>query len=114
MSFGGRTDEQVAIQIVNEALDAGINFIDTADVYARGVSEEMVGKALAQNGRRDEVVLATKAVAPMGDGPNDRGATRYHLTRAVDASLRRLRTDRIDLFYLHVVDITTPIDEIHS
>jgi len=111
MNFGSSTEEVAAIEVVNEAIDAGINFIDTADVYACGVSEEMVGKALAQNGKRDEVVLATKAVAPMGDGPNDHGASRYHLTRAVDASLQRLQTDRIDLFYLHIVDITTPIEE---
>jgi len=112
MNFGGRTDEAAGIEIVNEALDAGLNFIDTADVYARGVSEEFVGKALAQNGRRDDVVLATKGVAHMGEGPNDWGASRYHLSRAVEASLRRLQTDRIDLYYLHIVDITTPIDEI--
>ncbi len=112
MSFGGRTDEPTAIQMVNEALDLGINFIDTADVYGRGVSEEYIGKALAQSGRRDETFLATKAVGRMGDGPNDRGASCYHLVRAVEASLRRLQTDRIDLFYLHFVDITTPIDEI--
>ena len=112
MNFGGRTDEKTAIGIVHEALDAGINFIDAADVYAKGVSEEIVGKAIAQSGRRDEVVLATKAVARMGDGPNDRGASRYHLTRACEASLRRLKTDRIDLFYLHVVDMTTPVEEI--
>ncbi|MCD6336088.1 MAG: aldo/keto reductase [Candidatus Latescibacteria bacterium] len=112
MNFGGRTDEKTAIGIVHEALDAGINFIDAADVYAKGVSEEIVGKAIAQSGRRDEVVLATKAVARMGDGPNDWGASRYHLTRACEASLRRLKTDRIDLFYLHVVDMTTPVEEI--
>lgn len=112
MNFGSRTDEAAAIEIVNAALDGGFNFIDTADVYGGGASEEMVGKALALNGRRDQVVLATKAVAPMGEGPNDRGANRYHLSRAVEASLRRLQTDRIDLFYLHIVDLTTPIEEI--
>ncbi|MCD6361325.1 MAG: aldo/keto reductase, partial [Armatimonadetes bacterium] len=112
MNFGGRTDEQTSARIIDQALDAGINFIDTADVYGRGVSEEIVGRALAANGRRDDVVLATKAVANMGDGPNDHGASRYHLTRAVEASLRRLQTDRIDLFYLHIVDLTTPMDEI--
>lgn len=112
MNFGGRTDEAEAKRIVNEALEAGVNFIDTADVYARGVSEEMTGRALAQSGRRDEAVLATKGVARMGDGPNDHGASRFHLTRAVEASLRRLQTDRIDLYYLHITDITTPIDEI--
>ncbi len=112
MNFGGVTDEPTAAQIVDEAIDAGINFIDTADVYGRGASEEIVGRALEANGRRDDIVLATKAVASMGEGPNDRGASRFHLARAVDASLSRLRTDRIDLFYLHVVDITTPMDEI--
>ncbi len=112
MNFGSVTDEPTAIQIVNEALDAGINFIDAADVYQKGVSEQYVGKALAQNGRRDEIVLATKAVAHMGQGPNDHGASRYHLSRAIEASLKRLRTDRIDLFYLHIVDTTTPMEEV--
>ncbi|NLJ35167.1 MAG: aldo/keto reductase [candidate division WS1 bacterium] len=112
MNFVGSTDLPEAKRIIDEALDAGINFVDTADVYARGGSEEYVGTALKENGRRDEVVLATKAVARMGDGPNDHGASRYHLTRAVEDSLRRLQTDRIDLFYLHITDITTPLDEI--
>ena len=112
MNFGGVTDEPTAAQIIDEAIDAGINFIDTADVYGRGASEQIVGNALKANGKRDDIVLATKAVASMGDGQNDRGASRFHLSRAVDASLKRLQTDRIDLFYLHVVDITTPLDEI--
>ncbi len=112
MNFGGPTDEQTAKQIVNEALDGGINFIDTADVYEHGAAEEIVGRALMENARRDEVVLATKAVGRMGSGPNDYGANRYHLSRAVEANLRRLQTDRIDLFYLHVVDTTTPMEEI--
>ncbi|MFO7946625.1 MAG: aldo/keto reductase [Armatimonadota bacterium] len=104
--------EETWTQIVGEALDAGINFIDTANVYTRGVSESVLGNILEANGRRDDVVLATKAVAAMGEGPNDHGASRYHLTRSVEDSLRRLKTDRIDLFYLHIVDITTPLDEI--
>ncbi len=112
MNFGDATEQASASRIVDEAIDAGINFIDTADVYAHGISEKMVGKALQKNGKRDSVVLATKAVANVGDGPNDRGASRFHLVRAVDSSLQRLQTDRIDLFYLHVVDITTPMDEI--
>ncbi|HID10926.1 MAG TPA: aldo/keto reductase [Candidatus Latescibacteria bacterium] len=112
MNFGWRTDEKTSIRIVHKALDAGINFVDTADVYGRGTSEEIVGKALAEGGRRDQVVLATKAVARMGEGPNDWGASRYHLVRACEASLRRLRTDRIDLYYLHIVDLTTPMHEI--
>jgi aryl-alcohol dehydrogenase-like predicted oxidoreductase len=112
MNFGGGTDEAEARRIVDEALAAGINFVDTADVYARGVSEEFTGKALVANGHRDDVVLATKGVATMGDGTNDRGASRYHLTRAVENSLRRLQTDRIDLYYLHITDIDTPVAEI--
>ncbi len=106
------TDEETFIAIVNEAIDLGINFIDTADCYGAGESEKRLGKALAENGKRDDIVLATKAVATMGPGPNDHGASRYHLTRAVEASLKRLQTDRIDLFYLHIVDITTPLDEV--
>jgi len=112
MSFGGWSDEQTSIDVVHAAVDLGINFIDSADCYGAGVSEEILGKALKQNGRRDDIFLATKAVANMGDGPNDHGASRYHLSRAVEASLKRLATDRIDLFYLHIVDITTPLDEI--
>jgi aryl-alcohol dehydrogenase (NADP+) len=112
MGFGAGADEETSIKIVRHALDAGINFIDTADVYGRGVSEEIVGKAISSTGARDRIVLATKAVASMGDGPNDSGASRYHLTHACEESLRRLRTDRIDLYYLHVVDLTTPLDEI--
>lgn len=112
MNFGSVTDEPTGKQIIGEAIDAGINFIDTADVYQTGTSEEMVGRALQENGHRDDIVLATKAVATMGQGQNDRGASSFHLSRAIDASLRRLQTDRIDLFYLHIVDITTPMDEI--
>jgi len=109
MNFGSRTDEKDSIRIIHEALDAGINFIDTADVYSHGASEEIVGKALA--GRRDSVVLATKVHGRMGEGPNDAGNSRYHIVRAVEASLRRLRTDRIDLYQLHRPDPATPIDE---
>ncbi len=112
MNFGWVVDEAAAIRIVNEAIDCGINFIDTADCYQNGVSEEYVGKALAENGRQDELMLATKAVAGMGPGPNDHGASRYHLTRAVESSLRRLQVECIDLFYMHIVDTTTPMDEV--
>jgi len=112
MNFAGRTDQDEASRIVDVAIDSGINFIDTADVYARGESEVYTGNALVANGHRDDVVLATKSVANMGDGPNDHGASRYHLVRAVEHSLQRLQTDRIDLYYLHITDITTPMDEI--
>lgn len=113
MNFGSQVDEKTSIKIIQEAIDSGINFIDTADVYGpRGISEEIVGKAITQSGCRNKIVLATKVVASMGDGPNDYGASRYHLIRACEESLRRLRTDYIDLYYLHLVDLTTPMDEI--
>jgi aryl-alcohol dehydrogenase-like predicted oxidoreductase len=99
MMFGGKTDRQEAIEIVHQAIDAGINFVDTADVYNGGRSEEIVGEAL--QGLRDTVVLASKAGMKMGEGPNDAGLSRYHIVRAAEASLKRLRTDRIDLYYVH-------------
>ena len=112
MTFGntdGGTDEPESKRIVDTFLDAGHNFIDTADVYNAGISEEIVGRAIA--GRRDGVVLATKGYNHMGDGPNDRGSSRVHLTRALEASLRRLGTDYIDLYQLHNWDHDTPIEE---
>lgn len=111
MMFGamGNTDHEDAARIVNSALDAGINFVDTADVYSAGESEVIVGKALA--GRRDEVVLATKFGLPMGAGPDSGGASRRWIVREVEASLRRLGTDRIDLYQLHRFDWATALDE---
>ncbi len=97
----GNTDHGDSIAIIHRALDAGINFVDTADVYSAGESEEIVGTALA-GGRRDDAVLATKAHAPMGRDRNMRGNPRRWLVREVDNSLRRLQTDRIDLFQIHV------------
>lgn len=102
MSFGGDADEATAAAIWRAARDAGVNLIDTADVYNAGRSEEIVGRLMA--GDRDQLVLATKGYFPMGAGPNDRGASRYHLVRAVEASLRRLHTDRIDVYYVHRFD----------
>src|SRR5213076_3344164 len=101
MMFGawGNTDHDDSIRIIHRALDAGINFVDTADVYSRGESEEIVGKALA--GRRDQVVLATKFHGRMGDGPNRYGNSRLWIMREVEASLRRLQTDHIDLYQVH-------------
>lgn len=99
MMFGGKTPEDEAIRIVHRALDAGVNFIDTANVYNGGLSEEIVGKAL--QGRRDQVVLASKVGMAMGEGPNQSGASRFHIVRSVEASLKRLRTDRLDLYYTH-------------
>lgn len=109
MMFGGQTDEAESIRIMHKALDQGINFFDTADMYARGQSEVLVGKALA--GRRDKVVLATKGRQPMADGPNQSGASRLHLMRALDASLKRLAVDYVDLYYVHTPDYETPIEE---
>ena len=111
MMFGawGNPDHDESIRIIHRALDAGINFVDTADVYSRGESEEIVGKAL--EGRRDSVVVATKAHGSMGDDPNMSGNSRRWLVREVEASLRRLRTDYIDLYQIHRPDPTTDIDE---
>src|ERR1700750_1410640 len=101
MMFGawGETDHDVCVRIIHRALDAGINFIDTADVYSRGESEEIVGKALA--GRRNNVVLATKVHARRGDDPNQFGNTRRWIMQEVENSLRRLGTDWIDLYQIH-------------
>src|SRR5689334_13509234 len=112
MMFGawGNSDHEESIKIIHTALDAGINFIDTADVYGAGESEEIVGKTLA-GGRRDDVVLATKFHNPMGDDPNRRGNSRRWIMRAVDDSLRRLGTDWIDLYQVHRPDPTTDIEE---
>lgn len=110
--FGGglvACDEDEAVRIVGAFLDAGNNVIDTADNYNAGQSEEVVGKAV--RGRRDEVVIATKAGMPHGAAPNGRGLSRGHLTRALDASLRRLGTDYVDLYQCHLPDGSTPIEE---
>src|SRR4051794_3357935 len=111
MMFGGwgNPDHDDSIRIIHRALDAGINFIDTADVYSRGESEEIVGKAL--EGRRDQVVLATKAHGVMGDDPNEQGNSRRWIVQECDASLRRLRTDWIDLYQIHRWDYGTDHDE---
>jgi aryl-alcohol dehydrogenase-like predicted oxidoreductase len=107
--FGGKVDQKRVNAIIAEAIDLGINFIDTADVYQKGKSEKALGKAL--KGKRDQVVLATKACLATGDGPNARGTSRYYLNRAVEASLDRLKTDHIDLYQMHRFDETTPMEE---
>src|SRR5664279_4834658 len=117
MTFGGRGDfAKVGATGVDDArrqvdlcLDAGVNLIDTADVYSGGLSAGIVGEVLA--GRRDDVLVATKVRVPMGDGPNDAGLSRHHLIRACEASLRRLRTDYIDLYQVHQWDGCTPVEE---
>jgi aryl-alcohol dehydrogenase-like predicted oxidoreductase len=112
MMFGdwGNKDHDDSVRIIHAALDAGINFIDTADVYSRGESEEIVGKALA-GGRRDNVVLATKVHGRMGDDPNHFGNSRRWIVREVEASLKRLNTDWIDLYQIHRPEPDTDIDE---
>ncbi len=117
MTFGGKdkfaqvgtTDVEGATRQIDMCLDAGVNLIDTADVYSGGLSEEIVGRAL--RGRRDRVLLATKARMPMGEGPNDAGLSRHHIIRACEASLRRMGTDYIDLYQVHEWDGATPLEE---
>jgi aryl-alcohol dehydrogenase-like predicted oxidoreductase len=108
-NFGWWADEQTSVAVINHALDLGINYIDTADMYDRGHSEEFVGKAL--KGKRDHAIIATKFAHPMDDGPNDKGGSRYYILKAVEASLRRLQTDYIDVYQMHVPDRQTPIEE---
>ncbi|TMA56997.1 MAG: aldo/keto reductase [Deltaproteobacteria bacterium] len=117
MLMGGLTPAEEAPRLLDAFVAAGHNFLDTADVYGwrtgEGVTEQIVGRWLAQRaGRREQVVLATKVYGRMGDGPNDRGLSAWHIRRACDESLRRLRTDRIDLYQMHHVDRDTPWDEV--
>ena len=112
MMFGaiGNPDHKDCLRIIHRALDAGINFLDTADVYSRGESERIVGKAL--KGKRDDVIVATKFFNPMGDDPNMRGGSRRWIERAVDDSLQRLGIDYIDLYQMHRFDVATDLDEV--
>src|SRR5437870_6684030 len=117
MSFGTQEwqrwtiNERASRNIVKRALESGINFFDTADVYSDGASEEILGRALRDFSRRDQVVIATKVNGPMGPGPNDRGLSRKHIFDAADASLKRLATDYIDLYQIHRWDYEVPIEE---
>ncbi|MBC8099239.1 MAG: aldo/keto reductase, partial [Armatimonadetes bacterium] len=120
MNFGGRSAETEAAAIIDHALEAGINFIDTANVYGheptnfqigRGRSEEIIGRTLKNNGKRAQLIVATKAHFPMGDDPNDLGSSRRHIIAQCEASLRRLKTDVIDLYQLHHPTNDVPIDE---
>ncbi|MGD0006831.1 MAG: aldo/keto reductase [Anaerolineaceae bacterium] len=108
-TFGMNADESTSIQIINQALDLGINFIDTAAMYARGRSEEIIGKAI--KGKRDQVIIATKFGHRASLTPRDLGGSRSYIVRAVEQNLNRLETDYIDLYYLHYVDTETPIEE---
>jgi aryl-alcohol dehydrogenase (NADP+) len=112
MTFGAEADEPTSHAIIEAYLDAGGNFLDTADVYSAGTSETIIGRWLADNpGRRDEIVIATKGRFPMGEGPNDLGLSRTHLRAALDASLSRLGVDHIDLYQMHAWDAITPLEE---
>lgn len=105
----GSTDVAEASKLIDICLDAGVNFFDTADIYSEGKSEEILGAAL--KGKRGRALISTKATFRNGDGPNDVGSSRYHLIRACEASLKRLGTDHIDLYFMHGFDATTPVDE---
>ncbi len=120
MNFGGRAGEEESLRIIRCAIERGINFIDTANVYGheplnysvgRGRSEEIVGKALQQSGRREEIILATKAYFPMSSSPNGQGSSRRHLIQQCEGSLRRLQTDYIDLYQVHHPSNEIPVDE---
>ena len=110
-NFANPTPEDESVRIIDAALEAGINLLDTSNSYAKGEGESLIGRALANSGRRQDVVLATKAHYPTGPGPNDQGNSRLHLMRACEDSLRRLQTDWIDLYQLHRPSPTIPIDE---
>jgi len=116
MNFGPQTSEADSHAIMDRALETGVNFFDTANRYGRDISmgftEEIIGRWLAQGGRRERIVLATKVYGPMGDGVNDRGLSAYHIRKACEDSLRRLQTDHIDLYQMHHVDRRTPWEEI--
>ena len=111
MTFGDEADEPTSHQILDRYLEAGGTFIDTADVYSRGVSEEIIGRWLSDRGMRDDVVVATKARFSMSDDPADRGAGRAYLQRALESSLRRLGVDHVDLYQIHAWDPETPVEE---
>jgi aryl-alcohol dehydrogenase-like predicted oxidoreductase len=111
MMFGGRADEQESQRMIDYALDQGVNFVDTANVYAGNESERIVGEALARDGKRRHTVLATKVHGAQGDDVNDRGLSRRHVIQACEDSLRRLQTDWIDLYQLHRSNADVPIDE---
>ena len=118
MQWGWTADEEKAFEIMDAFVEAGGNFLDTADIYSRwvegnpgGVSEEIIGRWMKARGNREQIILATKVRGPMGEGPNDQGLSRKHIYDAVEASLRRLQTDYIDLYQTHFYDEDTPIDE---
>ena len=110
-NFGNPTPAPESISIIDRAIEAGINLIDTSNSYANGESERIIGRALELNGLRQQVIIATKAHYPTGPGPNERGNSRLHLIRACEESLRRLKTDYIDLYQVHRPSFDIPVDE---
>lgn len=108
-AFGSRADKDTSIRILHHAIDKGINFIDTANIYSGTKSEEIIGEGLS--GRRDQVILATKAGLVRGTGPNDKGSSRIHIQRELEESLRRLKTEYVDLYQIHTFDPNTPLEE---
>ena len=110
-NFANPTPEDESIRMIERAMDAGINIIDTSNSYMQGESERIIGRALAQSGRRHEVIIATKVHYPVGPGPNDRGNSRLHIIRACEDSLKRLQTDSIDLYQTHRPDFDVPLEE---
>ncbi len=108
-NFGGRMDKPSSALVLDKALELGINFIDTSNSYGRGLSEEYIGDSVS--GKRHEYIIATKAVSAIGEGANQRGASRFHLINELEKSLRRLKTDYVDLYQMHYTDPTTPIEE---
>ena len=111
MNFGSRTSRDESVRIIHESIEQGINFLDTANIYSQGLSEEIVGEALAEGARRDGVFLATKCTSRMGKGPNSSGSNRYHIMQQCEGSLRRLKSDHIDLYQMHQMDLDTALDE---
>ena len=108
-AWGATADVAEAQRRVDICIDAGVNLFDTADIYSDGRSEELLGKALG--GKRNQVLVSTKASFRLGDGPNDVGSSRYHLRRSIEGSLRRLGTDHVDMYYMHAFDGITPVEE---
>ena len=106
----GKTDVAEATRLIDICLEHGLNFFDTADIYSAGAAEEILGQAI--QGRRDQVLIATKATFTTGKGPNDKGSSRHHLIKACEASLRRLSTDYVDLYFMHAYDALTPMEEV--
>jgi len=106
----GETDVKEATRLIDVCLEAGVNFFDTANVYSQGISEDILGEAI-RHVSRETVLISTKATFPFGDGPNNMGSSRHHLTRQIDESLKRLKTDYIDVYHMHAFDALTPIEE---